>query len=66
VVKHLPAAIHRPYIDAFAASLHPVFLTAAGVSLLAFALTWLLREQPLRSTRSSSLEEGEPAGANLA
>ena len=30
VVKHLPAAIHTPYIEAFAAALQPVFLTATG------------------------------------
>ena len=30
VVKQLPAAIHRPYVEAFAASLRPVFLAAAG------------------------------------
>ena len=38
--------------DAFAAALHPVFLVAAVVSLLAFALTWLLREVPLRNGRT--------------
>jgi DNA-binding MarR family transcriptional regulator len=31
-------------------SLHPIFLSAAAVTLLAFALTWLLREVPLRAT----------------
>ena len=35
--------------DAFAAALHPVFYTAAAISLLAFALTWMLREVPLRT-----------------
>ena len=40
--------------QAFAAALHPVFLTAAGVAVLAFALAWLLREVPLAtSTRSA-------------
>jgi EmrB/QacA subfamily drug resistance transporter len=48
VVKHLPAAIHRPYIEAFAVSLHPVFLMATGIAFLAFVLSWLLREVPLR------------------
>ncbi len=50
VVKHLPAAIRRPYIEAFAAALQPVFLTATGIIFVAFVLTWLLREQPLRTT----------------
>jgi EmrB/QacA subfamily drug resistance transporter len=50
VVKHLPPAIHRPYVGAFASSLHPVFIAAAGISVFAFLLTWLLREVPLRET----------------
>jgi len=48
-IKHLPPAAHAAFADAFSVALHPVFLTAAGVSLLAFVLTWLLREVPLRS-----------------
>jgi MFS family permease len=48
-IRALPAAIHKALVDAYAAALHPVFLTAAGISLLAFALTWLLREVPLRT-----------------
>ncbi len=47
-IKHLPPAAHSAFTHAFAAALHPVFLTAAGISLIAFALTWLLREVPLR------------------
>jgi EmrB/QacA subfamily drug resistance transporter len=50
VVKHLPAAVHTPYIEAFAAALQPVFLTATGIIVFAFLLTWLLREVPLRQT----------------
>jgi hypothetical protein len=36
--------------EAFAAALHPVFLMAAGVSLLAFALAWLIPALPLRES----------------
>jgi MFS family permease len=53
VVRHLPAAIHAPYVAAFAAALHPVFLVAGGVAVAAFALTWLLREVPLRETAAA-------------
>ena len=53
VVKHLPAAVHTPYIEAFAAALQPVFLSATGIIFIAFLLTWLLREQPLRTTSES-------------
>jgi EmrB/QacA subfamily drug resistance transporter len=50
VVRALPPPIHSAYVNAFAASLRPVFLVASGVSLCAFVLTWLLREIPLRQS----------------
>ena len=53
IVRHLPAAIHAPYVAAVAAALQPVFLVAAGIGVLAFALTWLLPEVPLRETASA-------------
>ena len=58
IVRHLPAAIHGPYVAAFAAALQPVFLAAAFISVAAFALTWLLRDVPLRHTSGA-----EPEGA---
>jgi MFS family permease len=51
--KGLPPQLHEQYIAAVMAALRPVFLAAACVSALAFALTFLLREHPLR--------EGAPA-----
>ena len=53
VVKALPASVRGPYINAFAAALHPVFVTAAAVALAAFLISWLLREQPLRQTAAA-------------
>jgi EmrB/QacA subfamily drug resistance transporter len=53
ILKQLPPAVHTPYIAGVAASLRPVFLAAAGFALLAFLLTWLLREIPLRRTAAS-------------
>jgi EmrB/QacA subfamily drug resistance transporter len=50
IVKHLPAAVHLPYVESVAAALRPVFLAAAGFAGFAFLLTWLLREIPLRQT----------------
>jgi EmrB/QacA subfamily drug resistance transporter len=47
-IKNLPPAQHQAFADAVATALHPVFLVAGAVSLLAFALTWLLREVPLQ------------------
>ena len=53
VIQRLPEAIRGPYVQGFAESLHPVFLAASGLMVLAFALTWLLREVPLRETASA-------------
>jgi EmrB/QacA subfamily drug resistance transporter len=50
VVKRLPAPVHQVYVTAVTEALHPVFLVAAACALVAFALTWLLREVPLRTT----------------
>ena len=49
-IKDLPASVHDPYIHAFAAALRPVFLVAASVAILAFVLSWFLREIPLRKS----------------
>jgi EmrB/QacA subfamily drug resistance transporter len=49
-VRHLPPAAHDAYVGAVANALHPVFLAAAAVMLVGFALTWLLRDVPLRTT----------------
>ena len=48
MVAALPEAVHAGVVEAFASSIHVVFLVAAPIALLAFALTWLLREMPLR------------------
>jgi MFS family permease len=60
-IQKLPPAAHTAFADAFAAALHPVFIVAAGVSVLAFALTWLLREVPLR-TKAKPGEAIAPPG----
>jgi hypothetical protein len=36
------------YLHAFAGALHTVYLAAACVVLVAFALAWLLKDHPLR------------------
>ena len=47
----------RIYISAIASSLRPVFLVAACIAVLAFALTWLLRDVPLRTKSAEDLGE---------
>jgi EmrB/QacA subfamily drug resistance transporter len=49
-IRQLPPEVHTRYLDAFTAALTPVFLVATVLMLLAFGLTWFLREIPLRKT----------------
>jgi MFS family permease len=67
VIHALPEAAREAFEAAFAAALHPVFLTAGAISILAFALTFLLREVPLRRQPhlSEVLETTAAAEANL-
>jgi DNA-binding MarR family transcriptional regulator len=45
--------VKQPFLEAFTAALHPVFLAATGFAVAAFLLTWLLREVPLRATAAA-------------
>jgi hypothetical protein len=47
-VHALAAPQQQAYLQAFAEAMHGVFLSACAVTCLAFALSWLLREVPLR------------------
>jgi len=49
-IQALPEAARTQVVEGFAAALHPVFLTAAGAAVLAFALSLMLRELPLANT----------------
>ncbi len=49
-VERLPAAIRDGYTGAFTDALSTVFLVAAAIVLLAFVLSWLIEERPLRQT----------------
>jgi MFS family permease len=58
-IQHLPPAIHAVYVTAVAVALHPVFSTAAAAMVVAFGLSWLLGDVPLRETaRSDALRGG--------
>jgi EmrB/QacA subfamily drug resistance transporter len=58
----LPAAIHHGYVQAFSGSLHAVFLIGAPIALLAFALTWLLKDLPLRDRAYLAADDETPGG----
>ena len=53
-LDRLPAAVHTGYAEAYVASIRTVFLVAVPIALVAFALTWLLREVPLRATAAAA------------
>jgi DNA-binding MarR family transcriptional regulator len=67
LLNKLPPAVAHDVLHAYSLSLHPVFLTAVPIALVAFGLSWFLREVPLRtaagetlrnSARSADLGEG--------
>jgi EmrB/QacA subfamily drug resistance transporter len=47
-VQALPAALRDDYLQAFGGAMHTVFVVAACVVVLAFALAWLIEDVPLR------------------
>ncbi|HLX20518.1 MAG TPA: MDR family MFS transporter [Gaiellaceae bacterium] len=53
-VKQLSPHVHSLYVHAFSNALHPVFLTGAIISGLAFVLSWFLQEVPLRKTTEAA------------
>ena len=48
LLRRLPPALHNSIRHAYASSLDRVFLYAVPVALVAFVLSWFLREVPLR------------------
>ncbi|HET9969194.1 MAG TPA: MFS transporter [Streptosporangiaceae bacterium] len=58
MLARLPAAVRNGVLHAYSLALHPVFLWAIPVAVVAFALSWFLREVPLRATSSVGIGEG--------
>jgi EmrB/QacA subfamily drug resistance transporter len=54
--KHLPPSVHADFLHAFSHALHGVFLWGMVMAIVPFALSWLLREVPLRTTLESAAE----------
>lgn len=62
LLSQLPAALRDAIRHAYSLALHPVFLTAVPIAVVAFALSWFLREVPLRgAVGAADLGEGIPA-----
>jgi len=53
VLDHLPAAVHAGYISGYATALQTVFLVGVPFGVLAFLLSWTLKDVPLRTTTGS-------------
>ncbi|MFF5159989.1 DHA2 family efflux MFS transporter permease subunit [Streptomyces sp. NPDC000348] len=49
-IAALPPALRPPALDAYATAITDVFLYAVPVALVGFALSWFLREDPLRAS----------------
>ncbi|MGO8907311.1 MAG: DHA2 family efflux MFS transporter permease subunit [Solirubrobacteraceae bacterium] len=52
-IAHLPPELRSGYLHAFTHALSGVFIVASAVGVAAFALSWLIRELPLRDTVAS-------------
>lgn len=68
-IAALPDPVREQVLEGFSAALHPVFLTAAAAALLAFGLSFLLREIPLATTLRKEPQaeiDGEEQGAAAA
>ena len=61
-LKSLPADLHAAIVHAYALALQPVFLIAVPIALVAFALSWFLRETPVRGAAGAPAI-GEGLGA---
>jgi EmrB/QacA subfamily drug resistance transporter len=57
--KHLRPAVHEDFLNAFAHSLHGVFLFGTALAVVPFVLSWFLKEVPLRDTLSPAGELAE-------
>jgi EmrB/QacA subfamily drug resistance transporter len=56
-VQGLPPNLHQEYVSAVMAALRPVFVVATAIAAVGFAVTWLLRESPLREAAPEGLGE---------
>jgi EmrB/QacA subfamily drug resistance transporter len=48
-LRALPAQVRSGYLEAYATALHPVFLAAVPLCLIAFAVAWIVPEMRLRT-----------------
>ena len=54
--KHLPPEVHAQFLQAFSHALNGVFIWGLAIAVIPFALSWFLKEVPLRTTVHRSAE----------
>ncbi len=54
--KHLPPEVHDQFLHAFSHALNGVFIWGTAIAIIPFALSWFLKEVPLRTTVHRSAE----------
>ena len=63
VIAALPPAIREPVVSSFVSALSTVFLSAVPTVVVAFALTWFLKEIRLRERHDKADRPVEPAAS---
>ncbi len=61
LIRRLPAALRGDVLHAFSLSMQTVFLAAIPVALIAFVLSWFLREVPLRAAVGAAANPADVA-----
>ena len=57
MVAKLPPEVKEVVLNAFTSALHPIFLISASFALIAFGLTFVLEERPLRGRQVAAQTE---------
>ena len=64
-INHLPLAERLIFINAFSHGLQGVFLAAVPFAVLAFVLSWLMKEIPLRTTSNTGTSVNRQPDADV-
>lgn len=65
MLGQIPPAVVPSVLQVFVDALHIVFVVAAVVSVIAFLLSLMLRETPLRTHTGPAKEDAEPAAVHI-
>ena len=60
-MAQLPAGVHQTLVHSFTQSLSMVFVTATAISVLAFGISWFLKETKLRGSAPAQVPDGADA-----